>query len=83
VRCRLDPSGEGWCFQVENDALDLRQEDLHALSEPFWRKDRARTDRDRSGLGLALSHALAEKAGMELVFELEEGKFRATLRGRS
>jgi signal transduction histidine kinase len=82
VRCTFDPHDDGWRLQVENDARDLREEDLPALSEPFWRKDRARTDRDRSGLGLALSHALAEKAGMELAFELTDGKFRATLHGR-
>ncbi len=82
VTCRLEPRADGWRFLVENDAHDLRQEDLPALSEPFWRKDRARTDRDRSGLGLALSRALAEKTGMQLAFELEAGIFRATLHGR-
>ena len=68
-----------WRFVVENYAGDLRPEDLPALSEPFWRKDRARADRNRSGLGLALSRALAEKTGMEIGFELEDGTFRAIL----
>ncbi len=79
VECRLDRADGGWRFLVENAAGDLRPEDLRALSEPFWRKDRARADRDRSGLGLALSRALAEKTGMELRFELAEGNFRAIL----
>lgn len=81
VQCRLERTSERWRFVVENDAGALRKEDLRALSEPFWRKDRARSDRNRSGLGLALSRALAEKTGMELTFELEDGTFRAILGG--
>jgi signal transduction histidine kinase len=79
VTCRLERAPEAWCFTVENEAGDLRREDLPTLSEPFWRKDSARTDHERSGLGLALSRALAAKTGMELRFELEAGKFRASL----
>lgn len=70
---------DGWVLRVENLATDLRPEDLTRLSQPFWRKDPARADRDRSGLGLALSRALAEAAGMGLSFGLEQGRFRATL----
>lgn len=79
VGCRLERAGSAWRLAVENPAPDLRAEDLDALSEPFWRKDRARSDRSRSGLGLALSRALAARAGLRLGFELEEGTFRATL----
>jgi signal transduction histidine kinase len=79
VVCSLERAGHDWRFVVENDAPELRPADLRALSEPFWRKDRARTDRDRSGLGLALSRALAERARMTLVFELAGARFRAIL----
>jgi signal transduction histidine kinase len=79
VECRLELSGAGWRFCVENEAPDLRPEDLAALTDPFWRKDRARTDRSRAGLGLALSRALAERSGMALDFELQQGTFRAIL----
>ena len=82
VECRLELLDGGWRFLVENDAPDLRSEDLRVLSEPFWRKDRARADRSRSGLGLALSRALAEKTGLEMAFELEDGTFRAVLTRR-
>lgn len=79
VECRLDRSDAGWRLLVENDAVELQPEDLLSMSEPFWRKDRESTDRDRSGLGLGLSRALAEKAGLELHFELDGGRFRAIL----
>jgi len=79
VECRLETWAGGWRFSVDNDAPDLAPEDLRALSDPFWRKDHARSDGDRSGLGLALSCALAERTGMRLTFELVEGRFRASL----
>ncbi len=83
VECRLERSAEGWRFLVLNEATDLGPADLERLSQPFWRKDRARADRDRSGLGLALSRALAERTGLELCFELEDGRFQAILSGSS
>lgn len=69
----------GWRLVVENQTAELEPADLRSLSEPFWRKDRARSDRNHSGLGLALSRALATKAGLTLGFELEAGTFRAIL----
>jgi signal transduction histidine kinase len=83
VECRLDTEERGWRFTVENEAVDLKPEDLRALAQPFWRKDRARSDSNRSGLGLALSRSLAETSGLTLTFELEAGRFRAVLRGPS
>jgi len=80
VECRLEVAGDGWRFTVENEAPELRPADLAALADPFWRKDSARTDRSRAGLGLSLSRALAERSGMVLEFELEGGLFRACLR---
>jgi len=82
VECRCERTPEGWRLEVENPAPELLPEDLRALAEPFWRKDRARADRNRSGLGLALSRALADRTGMELLFALEDGRFRAILRER-
>ena len=82
VDLRLERARGVWRFEVENEAPGLAEADLGALTEPFWRKERARTDRGRSGLGLALSRALTEKAGLRLDFELEGEMFRATLSGR-
>jgi hypothetical protein len=50
------------------------------LPEPFWRKDPLRAE--RTGLGLALSRALAERAGLELAFALDDGLLSAEIRGR-
>lgn len=78
IAVRFEP-GPPWRLSVENDSGDLRPEDLASLTEPFWRKDGARADRERSGLGLALSRALAERAELRLTFALEGRRFRATL----
>ena len=81
VTLAFEVVGESWRLSVANRADDLRPEDLSVLSDPFWRKDRARADRKRFGLGLALSSALAAKTGLALDFELEAAVFRATLSG--
>lgn len=82
VACGLERLPGAWRFSVENPAPELCEEDLAALCEPFWRKDKARSDRQRSGLGLALAGSLAAKADLELGFTLEGGVLRASLVGR-
>ncbi len=79
VSCRFARSSGGWSLAVENRTDELEPADLRSLSQPFWRKDSARSDRNHSGLGLALARALADRAGLVLAFELEERTFRATL----
>ncbi len=83
IACRFERTGADWKLVLENDAAELTPEDLRFLSEPFWRKDRARVDRNRSGLGLALSCALVEKNGMGLSFAISNGRFEATLANRN
>ncbi|MFN0006266.1 MAG: ATP-binding protein [Planctomycetota bacterium] len=81
VECRIERTEKRWRFVVQNEAYELSPDDLRLLAEPFWRKDRSNGDHLRSGLGLALSSALATKTGLELDFELEEGTLRAILSG--
>jgi light-regulated signal transduction histidine kinase (bacteriophytochrome) len=75
----LENTVAGWRFLVQNETNNLEPQDLAALTEPFWRKDSSRTDRNRSGLGLALSHALAQRIGMRLSFELDRTTLLASL----
>jgi signal transduction histidine kinase len=81
VRVVAEGTPTRWSIAVENSAPALGAADLEHLKQPFWRKDAARSDGDRSGLGLALSSALAERAGLTLAFDLERGRLRATLLG--
>ncbi|MBL8858350.1 MAG: sensor histidine kinase N-terminal domain-containing protein [Planctomycetes bacterium] len=81
VRCRMEQQADEWKLVIENPAPELNANDLPLLTEPFWRKDHARTDGNRSGLGLTLSEALARASGMQLVFELDSGILRAQLSG--
>ena len=78
VKLGLERRDGSWSVVVENEAPDLSPADLESLSEPFWRKDPSRGDPDRSGLGLALSTALAGRAGLEVAFELCGTRLRAS-----
>jgi len=82
VVCRWETGATGWSLEVENAAPDLTPEDMEVLTEPFWRKQTSRTDRHHSGLGLALSHALASRSGLELRLNLTDGVFRAEIASR-
>lgn len=79
VRCAVDDAG---AFVIENGPVELTPDDVAHLGEPFWRKDRARTDRAHTGLGLALSRALADRSGLTLEFRLDGTTLRARLAGR-
>ncbi|MBI5433060.1 MAG: hypothetical protein HZA52_09550 [Planctomycetes bacterium] len=79
VRCRVDGEGSVNALIVENGPVDLAPEDLRSLGEPFWRKDGARSDRARTGLGLALSRALCDRSGLALEFSLDGSTFRVRI----
>lgn len=76
VRCTVDDTG---ALVIENGPVELASDDLTHLGEPFWRKDRARSDRAHTGLGLALSRALAERSGLTLEFRLDGSTLRARM----
>ena len=79
VHVHVERDARGHALRIENAALDVKESDLAHFEEPFWRKDLARSDRDRSGLGLALARAVAERSGLELGFTLEGGAVVARL----
>jgi two-component system sensor histidine kinase QseC len=51
---------------VENDTLDLEENDLPRLFEPFWRVERSRSDREHVGLGMAVVHQIAQAIGLRV-----------------
>lgn len=79
VSIRLEHDGPRWRLCVRNPAPELTGEDLRSMSQPFWRKDHARSDGAHAGLGLALSSTLAKAARLELCFELEAGELCASI----
>ena len=66
-------------LRIRNDAPDLTPSDLPSLTEPFWRKDAARTEASGGGLGLALAPEIARALAADLRFTLEGGSLVASL----
>jgi signal transduction histidine kinase len=60
IECRGELSSDSYCFKIINRNDSLTEQDLPLLTEPFWRKDAARTDSSSSGLGLSLVAAYAK-----------------------
>ena len=79
VQVSLQHLDGGSRLRIGNDAPELGVEDLQRMGERFWRKTPARESSRHGGLGLALSHALAQVLGLQLHFELEHGVLWATL----
>ncbi|MCX7625247.1 MAG: ATP-binding protein, partial [Candidatus Sumerlaeaceae bacterium] len=73
-------SARGGTLSISNYARDLSPADLENMTEPFWRKDSARTDRQHSGLGLTLAKSIAKLLDLRLSFSLSPGHlFTVTL----
>lgn len=51
---------------VENGPVELAASDLPRLFEPFWRADRARSDREHVGLGLTVVQRIADSVGLRV-----------------
>ena len=82
VRCVALRTGSRFQLDVANDAEPLDPEDLLHLTEPFWRKDSARSSEEHSGLGLALVAALGSLLRLEIRFSQDgDGTFRVRLDG--
>jgi two-component system sensor histidine kinase QseC len=86
VRCAASRAAGRFRVAVENPAEPLTREDLERLTEPFWRKDGARStaagSEGHAGLGLALVAALSDLLRMAVRFEQDpDGTFRVVLEG--
>jgi signal transduction histidine kinase len=70
------------CVEVANTAPDLTADELPRLFERFYRRDRARTERNGagSGLGLPIARELVELHGGRLQAELRDGRLVLTAR---
>ena len=51
---------------VENAPVDLDEDDLPRLFEPFWRAEGSRSDREHVGLGMAVVHQIARAIGLRV-----------------
>ncbi len=67
-------------LRLTNAAAGLAAADLAHLSEPFWRKDAARSDGRHAGLGLSLVTSVTRVLGGRVEFTLDGGEFAVTLR---
>lgn len=81
VRIEMKPGSGIVSVLVSNPAPDLTPEDVAAMSQPFWRKDAARTASElHSGMGLAVVSSFSRVLGIQYVVELlPENELRATL----
>ena len=59
-----------YTLRVINTCDALTAEDVSHFSERFWRKDRARSDPNHSGLGLSLVRAFCERLALHLEAKL-------------
>jgi two-component system sensor histidine kinase QseC len=83
IRCASAQADGGFELEISNAAEPLARADLARLTEPFWRKDQARSAADHAGLGLSLVSALAKLTGLAVAFVQDpDGTFRARLGGR-
>ena len=65
VRVHAEPAGDRVTLVIGNSTDRLLPADLPRLTEAFWRKDDARTDRAHVGLGLAIVDAYCRIADVE------------------
>ena len=80
VRVAVRRQGGGVAVTLANPVSeDFGEQDLASMSEPFWRKEEARSDCEHLGLGLAMATSAARAIDASLGFDLREGCFEATL----
>jgi signal transduction histidine kinase len=81
VNIVVESSGEGCRLTITNEAPLLTPDDVRVMTEPFWRKDPARSDSRHSGLGLAVVRSFCKCLGIACDWSLgSDGMLTAELR---
>ena len=73
IECRITNAD----IKIRNRPHNIQQADLIHLTEPFWRKDAARSGGAHAGLGLTLAEAYCRALGARFELRLEEDWFTA------
>jgi signal transduction histidine kinase len=76
VTAHSNGSASSCALVIENGPVELREEDLLRLFEPFWRADGSRADRTHFGLGLTVVQRVAEAAGLRVEAKLNEARLQ-------
>jgi signal transduction histidine kinase len=79
IRVSFSTQAGQFALAVANTVHNLEPSDLPNLFQRFWRKDKARSDAEHSGLGLSLVKSFAELLGLELAAALNGGADELTL----
>lgn len=77
VEMRLERGGENAVFTCKNEVAD-NDIDESMVFERFYKADKARS-KNSTGLGLAIAHDLAERAGCAISAHVGDGFFTVTL----
>ena len=81
IRCLVEPGNPSIQLMFENQPTNLCKEDLDHLFDRFWRKEKARSEVNHSGLGLSIVKALADMLHIEIHPEIiDEQWFRMRLK---
>lgn len=83
IRCHIAPGNPSIQLMFENQPANLCPEDLTHLFDRFWRKEKARSEVNHSGLGLSIVKALADMLHIEVYPEMIDDQwFRMRLKIR-
>ena len=81
VRCRaITQEPDAIRLEFRNTNPGVIPSDIGRLTEPFWRRDRVRSEAGHAGIGLSLVKAYASALHLAVAFDVDDPKtFRATV----
>lgn len=75
VTCHIEQDSSKTQISIMNPVDNLELQDLESMFHRFWRKDQARSEREHTGLGLALVKALADMLQLSVHSDLAHNRF--------